>query len=71
MNSSQCNICGSSQFRADRALAGKLICTKCGSPVGSRRNRLHQNNVARSSKRINQNVILFIIMIIISLIIIL
>ena len=71
MNPSHCYICGSTQFRADRALAGKLICTKCGSPAGVRRNRLHRKNVARSNRLSNTNVIVIIIIIIVSIIIIL
>ena len=70
MNPSHCYICGSTQFRADRALAGKLICTKCGSPAGARRNRLYPKNYGSSNRLLNINVVLFIIIIIISIIII-
>ena len=36
MRNNRCKNCGGNDFRADRALAGRLICTKCGSPMGTR-----------------------------------
>ncbi len=33
MSSKTCQMCGCNQFRADRALAGRLICIKCGRPA--------------------------------------
>ena len=35
MNSSPCPRCGSLTYRADRSLAGRLICSQCGAPYGS------------------------------------
>ncbi len=32
----QCNNCGGRSFLADRALAGRMICTDCGTPIGQR-----------------------------------
>ncbi|WP_392351727.1 TFIIB-type zinc finger domain-containing protein [Parasynechococcus sp.] len=29
-----CRQCGSRSFRADRSLAGRLVCTRCGTPQG-------------------------------------
>ena len=29
-----CLNCGSTNLRADRALAGRIICNDCGSPLG-------------------------------------
>ena len=48
---SLCQNCGSRRFRADRALAGRLICQSCGLPAGSRpsRSRLNQRNQRRSN----------------------
>ena len=41
---SVCQNCGSRRFRADRALAGRLICQSCGLAAGSRptQRRLNQ-----------------------------
>ncbi|MFL2497983.1 MAG: hypothetical protein EVB06_02175 [Synechococcus sp. MED-G133] len=36
---SVCQNCGSRRFRADRALAGRLICQSCGLAAGSRPSR--------------------------------
>ena len=33
---SKCVFCGGFEFRADRALAGKIICVTCGRPLSSR-----------------------------------
>ena len=33
MSQSPCIKCGSVTFRADRSLAGRLVCTRCGSPL--------------------------------------
>lgn len=32
-----CNICGSRDSRADRALAGRMVCNACGAPYGATR----------------------------------
>ena len=46
---SVCQNCGSRRFRADRALAGRLICQSCGLAAGSRlsqrrsKQRLHHS----------------------------
>jgi len=37
MNKNKCLVCGSFNFRADRALSGRLICISCGSPYGVRK----------------------------------
>jgi len=34
-----CQNCGSRRFKADRALAGRLICQNCGLAAGSRPSR--------------------------------
>ena len=32
-----CLYCGSYNFRADRSLAGRLVCNNCGNPYSSRK----------------------------------
>ncbi|MAH56990.1 MAG: transcriptional regulator [Synechococcus sp. ARS1019] len=34
LSSHSCRQCGSRSFRADRSLAGRLVCTRCGAPQG-------------------------------------
>tara|TARA_B100002052_G_scaffold58639_1_gene51604 strand:- start:2096 stop:2377 length:282 start_codon:yes stop_codon:yes gene_type:complete len=46
---SVCQNCGSRRFRADRALAGRLICQSCGLAAGSRPNQ------GRSNQRLGSN----------------
>ena len=36
MPTAVCLNCGSREFRADRALAGRLICKRCGYALGTR-----------------------------------
>jgi len=36
MSNIRCKTCGSKDFRADRALAGRLFCVRCGSPIGTK-----------------------------------
>ena len=40
---SVCQNCGSRRFRADRALAGRLICQSCGLAAGARPNQRRTN----------------------------
>ena len=47
MIKNKCLVCGSFDFRADRALSGRLICISCGNPYGARRvtsNKLNNKN---------------------------
>ena len=37
MIANKCLVCGSSNFRADRALSGRLVCNSCGNPYGVRK----------------------------------
>ena len=60
----RCNRCGSSNLRADRALAGRIICNDCGTPFSKSR----PWGKSRSNKAMNssvKNMLLFIIFIII------
>jgi len=44
MIANKCLVCGSSKFRADRALSGRLVCTSCGNPYGVRKTRSIKSN---------------------------
>ncbi len=58
MTKNKCLVCGSFNFRADRALSGRLFCTSCGNPYGVRkvgRNKLNNN----SSSFINNKSLFF------------
>ena len=46
---SVCQNCGSRRFRADRALAGRLICQSCGLAAGSRPSRSRSDQRRRHS----------------------
>ena len=62
-----CSNCGGRSFRADRALAGKVICNRCSTPLGSKPFR-KRSKVSRVSFSINKKVIyatLFMIILII------
>ncbi len=49
MGNNFCHQCGSRKFRADRSLAGRLVCISCGLPIG-------KNNVtSRFNKRSKSN----------------
>ena len=37
MIKNKCFVCGSFNFRADRALSGRLVCISCGNPYGVRK----------------------------------
>ena len=47
MSKIRCRVCGSRSLRADRALAGRIICNNCGTPINSkgkyRQTRFHKN----------------------------
>lgn len=50
--SGRCSRCGSNSFRADRSLAGRLVCTKCGTPAGQGNiNRTYQRNTRSINRR--------------------
>lgn len=46
-----CQGCGSRRFRADRALAGRLVCQNCGLAAGSRPARKTTQRNRRSGGR--------------------
>ena len=45
-----CQNCGSRRFRADRALAGRLVCQTCGMAAGSRPTRRAGNSRVRTRR---------------------
>ncbi len=45
-----CYHCGSSTFRADRALAGRLICANCSAPLDTRNSKFRIIKTNRRSK---------------------
>ena len=47
---SVCQNCGSRRFRADRSMAGRLVCQSCGLAAGTRPNR----SIVRPSGRSRQ-----------------
>ena len=61
MNSKICAFCGSSNFIADRALAGKIVCSGCGKPVSNY--RFSNNNKYRQIDSNTKIILLFILVI--------
>tara|TARA_B100001250_G_C19692106_1_gene740793 strand:+ start:649 stop:864 length:216 start_codon:yes stop_codon:yes gene_type:complete len=70
MTANKCLVCGSFNFRADRALSGRLVCISCGNPYGVRktgRNNLNNfNNIL-----FNKRYFLFLSILILALILVL
>ncbi len=44
MITKKCLVCGSCNFRADRALSGRLVCISCGNPYGVRKKGRNKKN---------------------------
>ena len=69
MIKNKCFVCGGINFRADRALSGRLVCTSCGNPYGVR--IIGRNNSTNSKTLfINNKKIIFIIILIIGFILV-
>ena len=51
MPTAVCLNCGSREFRADRALAGRLICKRCGYALGTRPRSTGQGQGARGLRQ--------------------
>ena len=47
---SRCSRCGSTSFRADRSLGGRLVCSHCGTPVDQRGGRVRRAEVTPGKK---------------------
>ena len=60
MNTNRCNVCGSNSLRADRALAGRIVCNNCGSPVGVRLRK--SKTFFRTKRNSSRNRSIFIVM---------
>ncbi len=43
MNLNSCQRCGSLNLRADRALAGRIICANCGTPFSKKSYSLNKS----------------------------
>ena len=54
-----CQNCGSRRFRADRSMAGRLVCQNCGLAAGSRA----VGSVSRSKGRSNKKLWLLILLV--------
>ncbi|WP_186570354.1 TFIIB-type zinc finger domain-containing protein [Synechococcus sp. PROS-U-1] len=46
-----CQNCGSRRFRADRSMAGRLVCQNCGLAAGTRPTRPTPRSSGRSHRR--------------------
>ena len=53
MKGNSCKRCGARSFRADRALAGRLICSRCGMPAGAYISNTRQTRKLQSMNSIN------------------
>ena len=51
MPTAVCLNCGSREFRADRALAGRLICKRCGFALGTRPSATGQGQGSRGQRQ--------------------
>ncbi|MCB4395533.1 transcriptional regulator [Synechococcus sp. HB1133] len=47
-----CQNCGSRRFRADRSMAGRLVCQNCGLAAGSRATRPTPLSSRRSNRKL-------------------
>lgn len=65
MSPNRCNYCGSTNLRADRALAGRIICNECGIPAGTKTSRFAPVYNRRIDKTINFNMLLLMIFILV------
>ena len=64
----ECDYCGSSQLRADRALSGRIVCMRCGRPTNGR--SFTGKTLIRKPRKILKNYLFLIIVLFVFLIII-
>jgi len=64
MVTSVCQNCGSRRFRADRALAGRLICQSCGLAAGSRPSRSRVKQRRRGAPQLGRQRLLWLMLLI-------
>ncbi len=69
MKTKKCNWCGGQRFVADRALAGKLICSKCGKNYGSGIQRIENKFLSKVIINKHKKLLLYFFGIIIFIII--
>ncbi len=72
MSQSPCIKCGSVTFRADRSLAGRLVCTRCGSPLFIRKGFSSTRFTSTSlvGTKLNKRLVLFLVLMAILILII-
>ena len=70
MIKNKCFVCGSFNLRADRGLAGRLVCASCGNPYGLRKSGRNKLNDFNSFSLKKNHFIFFGILIIAFLIVI-
>ncbi len=46
----RCARCGSTSFRADRSLGGRLVCSRCGVPADQQARRSNGGRAIRSTR---------------------
>lgn len=68
MYSRNCIRCNGTEFYADRALAGRLICRKCGMAVGTRNNNSLSRNYSRSFSISNPTTIIVLALLVMILV---
>ena len=68
MQLNSCNFCGSRDFRADRALAGRLVCSNCGTPQGTRSNQRRDNKLI--NRTFNNKFLIIVIAVIVIILVI-
>ncbi len=61
-----CQNCGSRRFRADRSMAGRLVCQNCGLAAGSRA----VSSTSRSTSRSNRKLWLVILLVAVILLVV-
>ncbi|MBW3041814.1 transcriptional regulator [Prochlorococcus marinus] len=65
MIKNKCLVCGSFDFRADRALSGRLICISCGNPYGVRKFARNKSNKKYSSPKNIKKLLIILLLIIV------
>tara|TARA_Y100001968_G_C19342576_1_gene710308 strand:+ start:602 stop:814 length:213 start_codon:yes stop_codon:yes gene_type:complete len=66
MIKNKCLVCGAYEFRADRALSGRLICISCGNPYGVR--KVIRNQSGNNINYLIKNKLFFIFLIVLVII---
>ena len=64
-----CSRCGSTSFRADRSLGGRLVCSHCGTPAEQRVRSVRRSSLAPRRKGIKVWVILALMALVLVLVV--